>query len=58
MYITHTCILHRLCDSHASAHNNLGTLLSGSEAEYHFRQAIKHNPQHFKAFFNLGNNLW
>lgn len=48
----------RFSPDHSSAHNNLATLLSDKEAEHHFKQAIKHNPQHFKAFFNLGNNYW
>ncbi len=47
-----------LCKEHASAHNNLGTLLDGSEAAYHFQQAIKYNPQHYRAYYNLGNYHW
>ncbi len=41
----------------AVSHNNLGSLLSGQEAEFHFRQAVQHNPQHYKAAYNLARNL-
>ncbi|CAH1800313.1 unnamed protein product, partial [Owenia fusiformis] len=45
-----------LYPKHASAHNNLGTLLNNSlEAEDHFWRAIAINPQHAGAHFNLGN---
>ena len=46
-----------LSHDHSSAHNNLATLLSGLEAEHHFKQAIIYNPKHFKAYFNLANNF-
>ena len=57
MLLFHSCPC-RLCSDHVSAHNNLGTLLTGSEAVHHFQMAIKYNPRHYKAFFNLGNTLW
>ncbi|CAG5019427.1 unnamed protein product [Parnassius apollo] len=45
----------RLWPTYSSAHNNIGTLLSGSEnAEYHFLQAIKFNKHHANAHYNLG----
>ncbi|XP_022243209.1 transmembrane and TPR repeat-containing protein 1-like [Limulus polyphemus] len=45
-----------LWPSHASAHNNLGTLLTDPiEAEYHFKAAISINPFHARAYFNLAN---
>ena len=47
----------RLAPDHAMSHNNLGTLLDGREAELHFREAVKYNPQHYKAFYNLARNL-
>ncbi|XP_028968376.1 protein O-mannosyl-transferase TMTC1 [Galendromus occidentalis] len=44
-----------LCPNHASAHNNLGTVVdSSSEAEKHFRQAIGINLNHAGAHYNLG----
>lgn len=46
-----------LAPDHAVSHNNLGTLLGLEEGEHHFREAVKHNPQHYRAFFNLGSNL-
>ena len=46
-----------LAPDHSVSHNNLGSLLAGKEAEFHFRQAVLHNPRHYKAYFNLGNNL-
>ena len=27
------------------------------EAEFHYREAVKHNPRHYRAFYNLGNLL-
>eukprot|EP00062_Callorhinchus_milii_P013450 gi/632961534/ref/XP_007896809.1/ PREDICTED: transmembrane and TPR repeat-containing protein 1 isoform X1 [Callorhinchus milii] len=46
----------RLYPRHPSALNNLGTLTRNvSEAEIHYRQALKLNPQHNRALFNLGN---
>ncbi|CAK1577847.1 unnamed protein product [Parnassius mnemosyne] len=45
----------RLWPTYSSAHNNVGTLLSGLEnAEYHFLQAIKFNKHHANAHYNLG----
>lgn len=45
----------RLWPSYASAHNNLGTLLSGAEdAEEHFMAAIRISPGHVNAHYNLG----
>ncbi|CAH0397392.1 unnamed protein product [Chilo suppressalis] len=45
----------RLWPSYASAHNNIGTLVSRSEnAEHHFLQAIKFNKYHVNAHYNLG----
>ncbi|XP_041972951.1 protein O-mannosyl-transferase TMTC1-like [Aricia agestis] len=42
----------RLWPGYASAHNNLGTLVSES-AEHHFLQAIRHNRHHVNAHYNL-----
>ncbi|XP_028968291.1 protein O-mannosyl-transferase TMTC1-like [Galendromus occidentalis] len=43
-----------LCPNHASAHNNLGTVVaSQSEAEKHFRLAININLEHAGAHYNL-----
>jgi tetratricopeptide (TPR) repeat protein len=47
----------RLAPEHVSSHNNLGTMLGLEEAEYHLREAVKHNPQHSRAHYNLGNLL-
>ena len=47
----------KLAPDHAVSHNNLGSLLEGTEAELHFREAVKHNPQHYRAFYNLARNL-
>ena len=55
--ITHYREAIALWPSHASSHNNLGTLLSGEEAIQHFRSAIKFKPTHSRALFNLGNRL-
>ncbi|CAH2063835.1 unnamed protein product, partial [Iphiclides podalirius] len=45
----------RLWPTYSSAHNNIGTLVSGVEnAEYHFLQAIKYNKHHVNAHYNLG----
>ncbi|XP_049865202.1 protein O-mannosyl-transferase TMTC1-like [Pectinophora gossypiella] len=45
----------RLWPTYASAHNNVGTLVSGMEnAEHHFLQAIKFNKYHVNAHYNLG----
>ncbi|KAI6646012.1 Transmembrane and TPR repeat-containing protein 1 [Oopsacas minuta] len=46
-----------LWPSHASSHNNLGTLLEGEEAIHHFRSAIAAKPTHSRAMYNLGNRL-
>ncbi|CAH1154750.1 unnamed protein product [Phaedon cochleariae] len=49
----HTAL--RLWPSYASAHNNLGTLLSDmTEAENHFLAAIRHSSDHVNAHYNLG----
>ncbi|KAL1439467.1 hypothetical protein MTO96_010212 [Rhipicephalus appendiculatus] len=46
----------RLWPDHASAHNNLGTVLtSAEESEHHFRYALHVNPNHPGAHFNLAN---
>ena len=63
MYInSDSMILIRFCSTslapdHAVSHNNLGTLLELEEVEFHFREAVHHNPQHHRAFYNLGQNL-
>lgn len=44
----------RLCPTHASAHNNLGTVVTSAfEAEKHFRKAINLNLHHAAAHYNL-----
>ncbi|XP_053599807.1 protein O-mannosyl-transferase TMTC1-like [Plodia interpunctella] len=44
----------KLWPSYASAHNNLGTLVTGwSRAEHHFLQALKYNRDHVNAHYNL-----
>ncbi|KAI5702708.1 hypothetical protein M8J75_003221 [Diaphorina citri] len=43
-----------LWPQYASAHNNLGTLLSFQEAEFHFKEAIRILPTHVNAHYNLG----
>ncbi|KAH9366746.1 hypothetical protein HPB48_020887 [Haemaphysalis longicornis] len=44
----------RLWPEHASAHNNLGTLMTSPEdAEHHYRQALRINPSHPGAHYNL-----
>lgn len=46
---------HRLWPSYASAHNNLGTLMStASKAESHFKLAIRYSGEHVNAHYNLG----
>ncbi|KAG8305397.1 hypothetical protein J6590_070707 [Homalodisca vitripennis] len=53
--ITHYREALRLWPGYASAHNNLGTLMSSaSEAEAHFRSAITISPSHVNAHYNLG----
>ncbi|XP_013381670.1 transmembrane and TPR repeat-containing protein 1-like [Lingula anatina] len=48
----------RLFPNHASANNNLGTLLNDPvDAEAHYRRAIQISPGHTNAHFNLGNVL-
>ncbi|XP_022698972.1 transmembrane and TPR repeat-containing protein 1-like [Varroa jacobsoni] len=50
----HYKIALELCPTHASAHNNLGTVLtSTAEAEKHFRKAININLHHAGAHYNL-----
>ncbi|KAJ8951979.1 hypothetical protein NQ318_010724 [Aromia moschata] len=45
----------KLWPTYASAHNNLGTLLSNErEAEQHFLAAIKYSADHVNAHYNLG----
>nr|CAD7202403.1 unnamed protein product [Timema douglasi] len=45
----------RLWPTYASAHNNLGTLMTGTdEAESHFLAAIRYSPNHVNAHYNLG----
>jgi hypothetical protein len=45
----------RLWPGYASAHNNLGTLMSApDQAEGHFLEAIRHSPNHVNAHYNLG----
>ncbi|EEB14054.1 smile protein, putative [Pediculus humanus corporis] len=45
----------RLWPSYASAHNNLGTLMSRpKDAEQHFLAAIRYSPNHVNAYYNLG----
>ncbi|KAL3227623.1 hypothetical protein MRX96_048699, partial [Rhipicephalus microplus] len=45
-----------LWPNHASAHNNLGTVLtSAEESEHHFRYALNVNANHPGAHFNLAN---
>ncbi|XP_054720801.1 protein O-mannosyl-transferase TMTC1-like [Uloborus diversus] len=54
--IEHYTIALRLWPTHASSHNNLGTLLDDTEeAEKHFRQALSINPCHSKAYYNLAS---
>ncbi|KAL1486898.1 hypothetical protein MTO96_031168 [Rhipicephalus appendiculatus] len=54
--IKHYRLAIELWPDHASAHNNLGTLLtSAEEAEHHFRYALHVNPNHPGAHFNLAN---
>ncbi|XP_068082907.1 protein O-mannosyl-transferase TMTC1 [Anabrus simplex] len=44
-----------LWPTYASAHNNLGTLMSATEeAESHFLSAIRYSPNHVNAHYNLG----
>ncbi|XP_072164722.1 protein O-mannosyl-transferase TMTC1-like [Diadema setosum] len=48
----------RLHPQHASANNNLGTLLSQDQperAKKYFLRALQINPRHAKAYFNLAN---
>ncbi|KAJ3664558.1 hypothetical protein Zmor_000116 [Zophobas morio] len=45
----------KLWPTYASAHNNLGTLLSDEqEAEQHFLAAIRYSADHVNAHYNLG----
>ncbi|XP_031778983.1 protein O-mannosyl-transferase TMTC1 [Nasonia vitripennis] len=43
-----------LWPTYASAHNNLGTLTAGDQAEKHFLAAIQAQPGHVNAHYNLG----
>ncbi|XP_076301294.1 protein O-mannosyl-transferase TMTC1-like isoform X2 [Lasioglossum baleicum] len=43
-----------LWPTYASAHNNLGTLTVGDQAEQHFLAAINAQPGHVNAHYNLG----
>ncbi|XP_066592261.1 protein O-mannosyl-transferase TMTC1-like isoform X1 [Prorops nasuta] len=43
-----------LWPTYASAHNNLGTLTAGDQAEHHFLAAINAQPGHVNAHYNLG----
>lgn len=52
--IRHYKIAISLRPDHASAHNNLATLLTNeSQAERHYRSALSINPTHSKALYNL-----
>ncbi|KAL1468148.1 hypothetical protein MTO96_041667 [Rhipicephalus appendiculatus] len=54
--IKHYRLAIKLWPNHASAHNNLGTVLtSAEESEHHFRYALHANPNHPGAHFNLAN---
>ncbi|KAL1482557.1 hypothetical protein MTO96_033714 [Rhipicephalus appendiculatus] len=54
--IKHYGLAIKLWPDHASAHNNLGTVLtSAEESERHFRYALHVNPNHPGAHFNLAN---
>lgn len=45
-----------LWPNHESAWNNLATLLSDpNDAEHHLKQALRINPYHPKAHFNLAS---
>jgi len=53
--IIFSVLISRLWPTYASAHNNLGTLMSGpEEAESHFLAAIRYSPNHVNAHYNLG----
>ncbi|XP_075529075.1 protein O-mannosyl-transferase TMTC1-like [Dermacentor variabilis] len=54
--VKHYRLAIELWPEHASAHNNLGTLLTSTEeSERHFRYALRVNPNHPGAHFNLAN---
>ncbi|XP_075740375.1 protein O-mannosyl-transferase TMTC1-like [Rhipicephalus microplus] len=54
--IKHYRLAIALWPNHASAHNNLGTVLtSAEESEQHFRYALNVNANHPGAHFNLAN---
>ncbi|XP_075739783.1 protein O-mannosyl-transferase TMTC1-like [Rhipicephalus microplus] len=54
--VKHYKLAIELWPDHASAHNNLGTVLtSAEESEHHFRYALHVNPNHAGAHFNLAN---
>ncbi|XP_031337638.1 protein O-mannosyl-transferase TMTC1-like isoform X2 [Photinus pyralis] len=53
--IAHYNVALRLWPMYASAHNNLGTLISNeAEAEEHFLAAIRYSADHVNAHYNLG----
>ncbi|XP_011501545.1 PREDICTED: uncharacterized protein LOC105365148 [Ceratosolen solmsi marchali] len=49
-----TMTFEMLWPTYASAHNNLGTLTAGDQAEKHFLAAIQAQPGHVNAHYNLG----
>ncbi|XP_037555691.1 protein O-mannosyl-transferase TMTC1-like [Dermacentor silvarum] len=54
--VKHYRLAIELWPEHASAHNNLGTVLTSTEeSEHHFRYALRVNPNHPGAHFNLAN---
>ncbi|XP_054921315.2 protein O-mannosyl-transferase TMTC1-like isoform X2 [Dermacentor andersoni] len=54
--VKHYRLAIQLWPEHASAHNNLGTVLTSTEeSEHHFRYALRVNPNHPGAHFNLAN---
>uniref|UniRef100_T1JCJ3 dolichyl-phosphate-mannose--protein mannosyltransferase n=1 Tax=Strigamia maritima TaxID=126957 RepID=T1JCJ3_STRMM len=54
--IKHYQIALSLWPRHASAHNNLGTVVANrSTAAHHFRKAIEINPKHLRAHYNLAS---
>ncbi|KAK4881247.1 hypothetical protein RN001_004566 [Aquatica leii] len=53
--VAHYNVALRLWPTYASAHNNLGTLISNEvEAEEHFLSAIRYSADHVNAHYNLG----
>lgn len=54
-FVNKRCLFdYRLWPTYASAHNNLGTLSVGDQAEQHFLAAIHAQPGHVNAHYNLG----